>query len=157
MASYGLPRPVAGAEAAAAAAALGHGRRRAEKPSTPLPMYEETGLPGSRPGTSSRGIRKITVKPLGESGRSGLPPPVAVLPHRLHELQPRVARRQPPVAVAVAAIACQYTIEGSPRGNLIVFILSYIGMVPCANMIGFAGQELARKVPHVWGILIETA
>lgn len=28
-------------------------------------------------------------------------------------------------------------------------------MVPCANMIGFAGQELARKFPHVWGVLTE--
>ena len=30
-------------------------------------------------------------------------------------------------------------------------------MVPCANLLGFAGQELARKLPKVAGILIETA
>lgn len=30
-------------------------------------------------------------------------------------------------------------------------------MVPAANLIGFAGQELARKLPKVSGILIETA
>jgi Ca2+:H+ antiporter len=29
-------------------------------------------------------------------------------------------------------------------------------MVPCANLVGFAGQELARKLPRVAGILIET-
>lgn len=29
-------------------------------------------------------------------------------------------------------------------------------MVPCANLIGFAGQELARKFSHVWGVLLET-
>lgn len=29
-------------------------------------------------------------------------------------------------------------------------------MVPCANLIGFAGQELARKLPRVFGILVET-
>lgn len=29
-------------------------------------------------------------------------------------------------------------------------------MAPCANLIGFAGQELARKLPHVLGVLIET-
>ncbi|KAI9820414.1 MAG: hypothetical protein M1832_003747 [Thelocarpon impressellum] len=29
-------------------------------------------------------------------------------------------------------------------------------MVPCANMIGFAGQELARKMPKVAGVLTET-
>ena len=30
-------------------------------------------------------------------------------------------------------------------------------MVPAANLVGFAGQELARKMPKVSGILIETA
>ena len=30
-------------------------------------------------------------------------------------------------------------------------------MVPAANLIGFAGQELARKLPKVAGILLETA
>jgi Ca2+:H+ antiporter len=39
---------------------------------------------------------------------------------------------------------------------LAIFILNYIAMVPCANLIGFAGQELARKLPKVFGILIET-
>ena len=37
-----------------------------------------------------------------------------------------------------------------------VFITSYIGMVPAANLLGFAGQELARKVPKVLGIILET-
>ncbi|KAK4200094.1 putative vacuolar calcium ion transporter [Triangularia verruculosa] len=36
------------------------------------------------------------------------------------------------------------------------FALSYIGMIPSANLLGFAGQELARKMPKVAGILIET-
>lgn len=38
---------------------------------------------------------------------------------------------------------------------MLIFTLAYIAMVPCANMIGFAGQELARKFPHVWGVLTE--
>lgn len=29
-------------------------------------------------------------------------------------------------------------------------------MVPCANLIGFAGQELARKLPLVIGVILET-
>jgi Ca2+:H+ antiporter len=29
-------------------------------------------------------------------------------------------------------------------------------MVPCANLLGFAGQELARKLPHVFGVILET-
>ena len=39
-----------------------------------------------------------------------------------------------------------------------IYILSYsyIAMVPCANTIGLAGQEFARKIPKVVGILAET-
>ena len=29
-------------------------------------------------------------------------------------------------------------------------------MAPAANLIGFAGQELARKVPKVFGVIMET-
>jgi Ca2+:H+ antiporter len=29
-------------------------------------------------------------------------------------------------------------------------------MVPSANLLGFAGQELARKLPHVLGVVLET-
>ncbi len=29
-------------------------------------------------------------------------------------------------------------------------------MIPCANLIGFAGQELARKLHKVFGVLLET-
>lgn len=35
--------------------------------------------------------------------------------------------------------------------HLWIFILNYIAMVPTANLIGFAGQELARKLPKVFG------
>lgn len=31
------------------------------------------------------------------------------------------------------------------------FSLNYIAIVPTANLIGFAGQELARKLPKVLG------
>lgn len=37
-----------------------------------------------------------------------------------------------------------------------IFATSYIAMVPAANLLGFAGQEFARKMPKVAGILIET-
>lgn len=42
-----------------------------------------------------------------------------------------------------------------PSYHVLVFTLAYIAMVPCANLIGFAGQEFARKVPHVAGVLAE--
>ncbi|KAI9736058.1 MAG: hypothetical protein M1818_006234 [Claussenomyces sp. TS43310] len=41
--------------------------------------------------------------------------------------------------------------------HLTIFILSYIAMVPAANLVGFAGQELARKLPKVVGVLMETS
>lgn len=36
------------------------------------------------------------------------------------------------------------------------FITAYIGMIPAANLLGFAGQELARKIPKVIGVVLET-
>ncbi|PVH91854.1 hypothetical protein DM02DRAFT_677854 [Periconia macrospinosa] len=44
-----------------------------------------------------------------------------------------------------------------PEHALVVFGVSYVAMVPVANLLGFAGQEFARKMPKVSGILIETA
>lgn len=42
-----------------------------------------------------------------------------------------------------------------PSYHVLIFTLAYIAMVPCANLIGFAGQEFARKVPHVARVLAE--
>jgi Ca2+:H+ antiporter len=36
------------------------------------------------------------------------------------------------------------------------FATAYIAVIPSANLLGFAGQEFARKMPKVAGILIET-
>ena len=47
-----------------------------------------------------------------------------------------------------AAFAIYYA---RPDLQLTVFVLNYIAMVPTANLIGFAGQELARKLPKVFG------
>ncbi len=47
--------------------------------------------------------------------------------------------------------------EGDVRGHpMWIFITAYIGMVPAANLVGFAGQELARKIPKVMGVILET-
>ncbi|KAF2877249.1 Sodium/calcium exchanger protein-domain-containing protein [Massariosphaeria phaeospora] len=45
----------------------------------------------------------------------------------------------------------------TPHHPLLIFGFSYVAMVPVANLLGFAGQEFARKMPKVSGILIETA
>jgi Ca2+:H+ antiporter len=53
-----------------------------------------------------------------------------------------------------AAIALHFA---RPDLHTWIFAINYIAMVPVANLVGFAGQELARKMPKVAGILVETA
>jgi Ca2+:H+ antiporter len=92
------------------------------------------------------------IQPEGESGRAGI--------HPFHFL--RICWRSSSRAsravnvlwpVVPAAIAVRYS---RPDLHLWIFILNYIAMIPCANLIGFAGQELARKLHKVIGILLET-
>ncbi|KAI0158399.1 calcium/proton exchanger [Pestalotiopsis sp. NC0098] len=94
----------------------------------------------------------VRVKPAGESGRRGLHPlhffkiiwrSTSWLSRAVNILWP----------IVPAAIAVHYAL---PERHLLGFILAYIAMIPCANLIGFAGQELARKMPHVLGVLTET-
>ena len=51
------------------------------------------------------------------------------------------------------AIIFRYAFSNRP---LLVFAFAYIGMIPSANLLGFAGQEFAKKSPKVAGTLIET-
>ncbi|KAK0750071.1 hypothetical protein B0T18DRAFT_437417 [Schizothecium vesticola] len=45
-----------------------------------------------------------------------------------------------------------------PHQNpLAQFLSAYLAVIPTANLVGFAGQEFARKMPKVMGILIEVA
>ncbi|KAH8889796.1 hypothetical protein GQ53DRAFT_748024 [Thozetella sp. PMI_491] len=92
------------------------------------------------------------IRQAGESGRNGF--------HFRHFFR-ITFKSSNPVSRAVnvlwplvpAAIAVRYAM---PTESLIIFIISYLAMVPCANMIGFAAQEMARKAPHVFGVLTET-
>ena len=43
-----------------------------------------------------------------------------------------------------------------PDLHIWVFTLNYIAIVPTANLLGFAGGELAGKLPKVLGIVLET-
>ncbi|KAH0532361.1 hypothetical protein TsFJ059_001063 [Trichoderma semiorbis] len=101
---------------------------------------------------SGSGMKLFRIKTGGESGRGGI--------HPWHFL--RICFRSSCKASAAVnvlwpivpvALAVRYTL---PDNHILIFILSYIAMAPCANLIGFAGQEFARKVPHVFGVLIET-
>ncbi|CAF3503928.1 hypothetical protein SNK03_002233 [Fusarium graminearum] len=91
------------------------------------------------------------IKPAGESGRTGF--------HPIHfsKISFRSTSRASLLCnflwpFVPAAIAVRYAM---PDNHVTIFALAYIAMIPCANMIGFAGQELSRKLPHVWGVLIE--
>ncbi|EON96626.1 putative ca2+ h+ antiporter protein [Phaeoacremonium minimum UCRPA7] len=102
----------------------------------------------------ANGNSKLTphIKAAGESGRRGI--------HPLHFF--RIAfRSSSRISMVVsilwpvvpAAIAVKYARH---EWHMAIFVLAYIAMVPCANLVGFAGQEFARKVPHVAGVLVET-
>ncbi|KAI0840803.1 Sodium/calcium exchanger protein-domain-containing protein [Hypoxylon sp. FL0890] len=134
-----------------------HGDGVREKASRPSRLSErESALPKTRqeivngPKVERKGL--VRIKSAGESGRCGI-----------HPLQfcAIVWRSSSRVSKAVnilwpfvpAAIAAHFAIHDHPVVN---FTLAYIAMVPCANLIGFAGQELARKMPHMLGVLTET-
>jgi hypothetical protein len=57
--------------------------------------------------------------------------------------------------IKIANMDCLHLLDAMPDNHVTIFALAYIAMIPCANLIGFAGQELSRKLPHVWGVLIE--
>lgn len=92
------------------------------------------------------------IHPDGESGRAGFHP---------YHFAKVLFRSSSNVSMLVnilwpfvpAAIALHFS--GGDH-HTATFAVNYIAMVPCANLLGFAGQELARKLPKVAGILIET-
>ncbi len=101
-----------------------------------LPIYNHNG-------------HKVTrgIKPEGESGRSGIHPwhflricfkSTSMLSMIVNILWPFV-----PVAIAMHFARKEL--------HVVIFTLNYIAMVPTANLVGFAGQELARKIPKVIG------
>ncbi|KAK4450712.1 hypothetical protein QBC34DRAFT_63721 [Podospora aff. communis PSN243] len=122
-----------------------------EKPATTSPSTASLALPTHNlPFTSSKPW--FTVRSTGESGRTGFSP------KRFSKI---ILRSSNPASRAVnvlwpvvpVAIAIRYAL---PEQKLAIFVLHYLAMVPCANLLGFTGQELARKVPHVVGVLTET-
>ncbi len=92
---------------------------------------------------------KVTrgIHPDGESGRKG------IHPHHFVRISARSASKLSMIVNVLwpfvpAAIAVRYA---RPEDHVLIFTLNYIAMVPSANLIGFAGQELARKLPKVFG------
>jgi Ca2+:H+ antiporter len=93
------------------------------------------------------------IHPDGESGRSGFHPIhfLRVLWLSSNKVSKYVNVLWPFVPLA---IVLHYVF---PALHTWIFATTYIGMIPVANLLGFAGQEFARKMPKVSGILIETA
>jgi Ca2+:H+ antiporter len=91
------------------------------------------------------------INPEGESGRSGF--------HPVHFF--RVAWKSSCRASMLVNILWPFVPAGivlyyvRHEATLWVFSINYIAMVPAANLLGFAAQELARKLPKVLGILLE--
>ena len=113
-----------------------------------LPRYNTEGHQINHAG------HKVTrgIQPDGESGRSWF--------HPWHFV--RICFRSSCTAskltnflwpFAIAAMVMHFCYIDHP---LWVFVTSYIGMVPAANLVGFGGQELARKIPKVTGVILET-
>ena len=94
-----------------------------------------------------------SVAPEGESGRHGfdLVPFCKIMWKSSSQVSMLVNVLWP---FAPVAIILRYGFSGL---HVWIFAMSYIGMVAPANLLGFAGQELARKMPKVAGVLIETA
>jgi Ca2+:H+ antiporter len=111
-------------------------------------------LPTHRPHIVNHNGHKVTkhIQPEGESGRKGIHPFhfFKICWRSTSDASRAVNLLWPIVPVA---IAIRYAL---PEHGVLIFALNYVAMVPCANLIGFAGQELARKLPRVFGILTET-
>ena len=88
----------------------------------------------------------------GESGRHGFHPRHFLgVTYRSSNLVSRYVNILWPFALL--AIIFRYVLSDHP---LLVFAFAYVGMIPSANLLGFAGQEFAKKLPKVAGTIIET-
>jgi Ca2+:H+ antiporter len=120
----------------------------------PTPANDDSILPthNEKPGSSRDAGGLFRVSSAGESGRRGIHPlhfllvcfkSTCTLSMLVNVLWPFVP----------AAIALHFA---RPDLHVVVFSLNYIAMVPSANLLGFAGGELAKKLPKVLGVLVET-
>lgn len=124
-----------------------------------LPQHTQDtaqGTVGHGAGGGRHGWTKIKggfhIKSSGDSGRSGLHPiQFLKIIWKSSSWLSRIVNILWPFVIP--ALVVHYVVEGQ---HVLKFSLSYIAMVPCANLIGFAGQELARKLPHMAGVLAET-
>lgn len=122
------------------------------EPSTAQEKQSKSSILPTNSITSKRGWALFRVDTAGESGRTGIHPwtllkvcfrSVCTLSMVVNILWPFVP----------AAIVMHFA---RPDLHVWIFSLNYIAMVPSANLLGFAGGELAKKLPKMIGILVET-
>ncbi|KAE8321138.1 Sodium/calcium exchanger protein-domain-containing protein [Aspergillus sergii] len=118
----------------------------------PAGSHDGSLLPTHNEKASLRRNRLFRIDTAGESGRSGIHPihflrvclkSTCTLSMLVNVLWPFVP----------AAIVIHFA---RPDLHIWIFALNYIAMVPSANLLGFAGGELAKKLPKVLGVLLET-
>ncbi|KAF5862846.1 hypothetical protein ETB97_011086 [Aspergillus alliaceus] len=118
----------------------------------PSGSHNDSLLPTHNEKAPLRRHRLFRIDTAGESGRSGIHPvhffgvcfkSTCTLSMLVNVLWPFVP----------AAIAIHFA---HPDLHIWIFALNYIAMVPSANLLGFAGGELAKKLPKVLGVLLET-
>ncbi|UPK95538.1 hypothetical protein LCI18_006473 [Fusarium solani-melongenae] len=95
--------------------------------------------------------RLPTIAHEGESGRRGFHPR-----HFLTVLWRSSCTASMLVNVLWPFVPIAIILQFFPGLHLWKFATAYIAVIPSANLLGFAGQEFARKMPKVAGILIET-
>lgn len=107
---------------------------------------------GQAPTTSSSKRRRRDIQPDGESGRTWFHP--LHFFHICWKSSSHVSKWTNVLwPFTIAAMVLHFNYD---QHHMWVFITAYIGMVPAANLVGFAGQELARKIPKVMGVILET-
>nr|OQO18122.1 hypothetical protein B0A51_13599 [Rachicladosporium sp. CCFEE 5018] len=111
----------------------------------------EQGQNGDRYNHNAHKVEKH-IEPDGESGRKWIHPikMFAIMGRSSSKVSMMTNVLWP---FTVAAMVLHW---GFPEKELWIFITAYIGMIPAANLVGFAGQELARKIPMVIGVVMET-
>lgn len=87
----------------------------------------------------------------GESGRSGFHPG-----HFLKVLWRSSCTAAMLVNLLWPVVPVALILHFFPGLHLYKFGFTYVAVIPTANLLGFSGQEFARKMPKVAGILIET-
>lgn len=125
-----------------------------EPPSPPGKEFQQASvLPTHEKDHPSRYVLGLfRVDSAGESGRTGIHPIhfIRVIFRSVCTLSMMVNILWPFVPAAIVMHFAR------PDLHVWVFTLNYIAMVPSANVLGFAGGEMAKKLPKMFGVLLET-